>query len=144
MKRLFVVLPLLVMFAVPVQADDLIFQCFMKGDVEVKLEREVKSDTWTMTRTEPTKPPLVIVKNGKNMAVGSMIHAAVSTAITEIYVNTDPTLYVLGSSERGTEINGYVQEMQNGVQTAYGDCDSKTFRVDFSAKEVFDNFTIVD
>lgn len=144
MNKLFAVLPVLAMFAVPVQADDLIFQCFMKGDVEVKLEREVKSDTWTMTRTEPAKTPLVVVKNGNNMGVGSEVHAAVNTVTTEIYVDTPNTFYVLGSSERGTEITGYVQEMQNGKQTAYGDCDSKTFHVDFSAKGLFDNFTIVD
>jgi len=144
MKKLLVVLPLLVMFAVPAQADDLIFQCSLKSGTEVKLEREAKSDTWTMTKTEPNKQPLVVTKSGNNMGASSEIHAAVNTAITEIYVDTAETYYVLGSRERGTEINGYVQEMQNGKQAAYGDCETKSFHVDFSAKGLFDNFTIVD
>lgn len=144
MKKLMAVLPLLVMFAVPAQANDLIFKCSLKGDIEVKLEREAKSDTWTMTRTEPNKQPLVVTKNGNNMGASSEIHAAVNTAITEIYVDTPETYYVLGSRERGIEISGYVQEMQNGKQAAYGDCETESFKVDFSAKGLFDNFTIVD
>lgn len=143
-KLLTVLLNFLALFVLSAQANDVIFQCTLKGDVEVKLEREAKSDTWIMTRIEPNKKPLVVIKAGNDMGVSSQLHAAENTAINEVYVDTPETFYALGWIDDSKTISGYVQELKNGVQTAYGKCDDKSFHVDTSTPGLFDNLTVVD
>ena len=144
MKKIFVILLLSFGAAFGANADTTVFDCTVKDGTHVTLQRADNKDLWTTTITKPNGEVKEIEKPGNNMATGFSYHAAANSANTEIYVNTKNKMYVLGYNDQGTSNDGYIQTMENGKQTAYGECDVKSFKVDFSKPELFENFTSVD
>lgn len=144
MNKMFAVLPLMVALTAPAYANTVVFDCTLKDATRYTLEREDKADVWVMRIAPPGVAATEVTKSGNNMGAGSYFHAAVNTATTEIYIHLPEKEYTLSSSEHGIAISGFVQETKDGKQTAYGECEVKSFKVDFSKPGLFDNFTIVD
>lgn len=123
--------------------NEVVFLCDMPNGKHAMLEYSVNSDVFTLSYGDNLDiPEVTVMKRGNNMGTSYHSSSVENTTLREVYIDDSPKFYTLGISNKGSEVSGYVQVMENGTEISYEDC--KTVRSKFDDYSLFKNMTDVD